>query len=387
LVVAIGAAILIASDRVLVQSLPAPSIRDSSGVRIVEYSTIKTSVPAFRITATLAEVGGLRDEPREEFDARTGHESATRFSNGNIAVAEWSTVRVVDSSGRFVRTVGRKGGGPGEVSGQIVRVCRLPGDSLLVISNNRRISIFDASGKHVRTSSLRYEIAYSCGFGGSVLGIAPDTSVTAKNIAQDAALKARRVKLFSLTYDGKGEQFIGTFDAWMRPSVINDEFSAVQHGANIYADNGSRPEIKMYALNGKLKQIVRWRDSLAPVTPQLVEELTAGRFPRNTPATVRARIMTEFKPRAFLPAYLNFFADQTGRLWVKDYWPQYRGNRYAPGYTVFAPDGALLGRFVFPEDREGRLSVTDAGSNYVVIYHESRETGVSVSVQAIALAR
>ncbi len=93
------------------QVIPQATVRDSLGIKIVEYATIKTNLQAFRITSTIATVGGLRDDPAEEIEYRTGIESSQRLSNGNIAAAEWSAVRIVAPKGRFVRMVGAKGSG------------------------------------------------------------------------------------------------------------------------------------------------------------------------------------------------------------------------------------------------------------------------------------
>lgn len=354
------------------QQLPKPMVRDSGGVRIVEYGTIKTAAPAFRIGPLLASVGGLRDDPREEIDSRTGIESAVRLSNGNIAVAEWATVRVLDASGRLVRIIGGKGGGPGQVSGQISRVCALPTDSILVISNDRRVSTFDPSGRHVVTSAFTQNVLGTCAFGAGLLGYSMVKANPADRRLGSPA--TQRVKLFHLTRDGKGGNEIGTFNAWIRPSIVSDEFSTSLHRSVLYADNGIRGEIKKYSINGKLTGIIRWHDPLISITQDLLRERPSLR----TPATASTEL------RRFLPAYRSFFVDKAGRLWVQDYWLSARNGRYAPGYTVFGSDDQLLGRYEVPEGSYSRAIVTDAGTNYVVVRMSHPEEGIAVVVQSIS---
>src|SRR5690242_2959700 len=102
--VAVCAALASPDTHAVAQAIPKPTIRDSSGVRIVEYATIKTTLPAFRVAPQfVGDVGGIRDDPKDEIEAKTGYETAVRFADGRIAVAENNTIRVLDSKGKFVR--------------------------------------------------------------------------------------------------------------------------------------------------------------------------------------------------------------------------------------------------------------------------------------------
>ena len=86
-------------------------------------------------------------------------------AGGEIYAADQmaAALRAYDSTGRFVRTIGRKGGGPGEyerVNGMVV----LPNGNVAV-SDYRRMTIFSASGEVV-TSWRTYT-----GDGGSIGGV------------------------------------------------------------------------------------------------------------------------------------------------------------------------------------------------------------------------
>jgi len=84
----------------------------------------------------------------------------------------------------------------------------------------------------------------------------------------------------------------------------------------------------------------------------------------------------------------DLFVDQVGRLWIRDYWRTATGRTAIPGYVIFASDGTLIGRYEPPRAVGiGRATVTDAGTDYIVIRVSAPDEGIRVIVQAIAPAR
>lgn len=77
---------------------------------------------------------------------------AIRMRDGRIIVANSgsSELRVFDSTGAYLRSIGREGGGPGEFRGAI-RLFPHAGDSLVVYdSGNGRFSVLDSDGRYAR---------------------------------------------------------------------------------------------------------------------------------------------------------------------------------------------------------------------------------------------
>ncbi len=74
--------------------------------------------------------------------------------NGNLAVLDRgeSNLRLFDAHGRFLRSTGRKGQGPGEFSNPTT--IRVAGNRLLVHAGGNRIAAFDLDGKHLRTTGV-----------------------------------------------------------------------------------------------------------------------------------------------------------------------------------------------------------------------------------------
>ena len=288
--------------------------------------------------------------------------------------------------------MGGRGGGPGQVNGQITHVYSLPGDSVVFIDNSRRVSVFDARGRHVRTSAFEHHVLGAAGSRGELMGYALDPSSMNKAPAAKGPV-AQRLVLFQLTRDGKPATRIGVFDGSIGTpfqSVVQDAFSAIIHGASLYADNGSRSEIKRYSLEGKLISIIRWGDPLEPLTRQMINEIAELRTPTRVPpgySSAPTNELTTLPQRPFLPAYRDLYVDKAGRLWVKDFWVTGRNGKYAPDYTVFSENGTLLGRYQLPRGEYNRASVTEAGTDYVVVMMSSRDTGVSVVVQRLLPAQ
>src|SRR5690606_28349256 len=77
---------------------------------------------------------------------------ATRLSDGTLVVANGGSLelRFYDSTGRHIRSAGRRGSGPGEFEA-ITYLRSLAGDTLLVHdARNRRVTLFAADGAYIR---------------------------------------------------------------------------------------------------------------------------------------------------------------------------------------------------------------------------------------------
>ena len=127
-----------------------PTVVDSAGIRIV------TSVAPTHVAATVAspivDVGGSGDG-NSELAFVVG---ALRLGDGRLAIADQGAraIRIFDANGKFVRAIGREGGGPGEFS-SITRLELLAGDSLAAYDGLRvTLTVFDTSGRIGRTVSL-----------------------------------------------------------------------------------------------------------------------------------------------------------------------------------------------------------------------------------------
>ncbi|HEX2079962.1 MAG TPA: hypothetical protein VHG08_19750 [Longimicrobium sp.] len=132
-----------------------PSVRDSAGIRIVQNDR-----PAWRegqgwrvAEEPLLDVGVAEGDPNQQFGRVA---DAVRLRDGTLLVADAQAneVRAFDARGRYLRTLGRAGGGPGEFRG-LDDLYLLPGDTVAAYDHQGpRLSFFAPSGTFVRSVSL-----------------------------------------------------------------------------------------------------------------------------------------------------------------------------------------------------------------------------------------
>jgi hypothetical protein len=101
-------------------------------------------------TSRAVRIGVHEGAPEYELFDATG---STRLGDGRIVVANAGAreIRYYDARGRYLRTSGRQGGGPGEFR-YLRKIYRHTADSLLAADwSVERLSLFDPSGEFVRT--------------------------------------------------------------------------------------------------------------------------------------------------------------------------------------------------------------------------------------------
>lgn len=132
--------------------------RDSSGVRIIENALPgDEESPLHRVLVAIITV-----LPYSGTDAQLSGRivSAVRTRTGNLVIADarTSSLALFDSTGRFVKLLGRKGDGPGEYQG-IVAMLRGPGDTIGVVDLHygRRISFIRENGEYLSRTLLPIE--------------------------------------------------------------------------------------------------------------------------------------------------------------------------------------------------------------------------------------
>ncbi|MCE2456082.1 MAG: hypothetical protein J4G12_09775 [Gemmatimonadetes bacterium] len=142
-----------------------------------------------------------------------------------------------------------------------------------------------------------------------------------------------------------------------------------QWGDLVVASHTSRYEIRAFRDDGTLARIVRREHVLRAPTEEdrksYIDEQLAmfAANPHLPPEMVeQARKSWESTPLAeAFPAFSRVLSDAAGNLWVREYdFP--REGRPAPLWTVFDPDGRVLG---FMETPKG-LGVVQIGEDYIL---------------------
>lgn len=271
----------------------------------------------------------LAGESRDDslFTAITGVDVDSR---GRILVGDWSAARVavLDSTGALVRTMGRRGLGPGEFRG-IGSVQALPGDSVLAYDPAAvRLSVFPPeSGRP----------AYGVNLAAALGGPAP---LSVQRTRRGDGYLALFRPPFIPTDTAPRRDFLRLLDLEGRPR--GEPVRAFPSRSFLRADGGRGFAVMpnpfgtegLYALGAADRLHLAWSDTLGvetvdlagarvggfsagyqppPVSPDDVREAAAA-LPEQMAAAFRPVLEDSVPPR--WPAMRALLADDAGRLWV-----------------------------------------------------------------------
>ena len=345
------------------------SVRDSSGIRIVANPAPLTERVLYRISETpLVDIGGLSDDPQAELAAVA---SAVRLANGNLVITQYSSqpkvseLRVFDPRGRYVRTIGRIGDGPGEFR-EIKRVFRIGGDSLLTYDGAGRVNYFDSAGRFARPETFTRPLVGRF-TDGSFLVSASYATPSRPRTPSEAAFGARdSIRLFHASASAvidSGRPFPdGARDVVSGVRVLIPYSSlpaiAVDFDRFCFAQGGAFT-ISVHAPNGKPTALIHV--SLAPVK---IKEADVARelelLLKNKPPQVVAINREKYaKHAADYPAFSSLVVDASHRLWAST---SARFGESTMRWFVFAPDGRLQGSVTLL----AKLRVLEIGTDYLL---------------------
>jgi len=362
------AALGCAGDTVKFESV---SVRDSAGIVIVENaSPVWAEDERWRLSdEPLLSIGVL--EGPEEYTLYNVN-TALRLDNGVIVVGNGGThqLRFYDSTGAFVRAVGRKGEGPGEFN-FIGPMWRLGSDSLIVVDGGRmRLAVFSTQGEFGRTFQLHQVPGISMSFPqgpladrsllavGSVIG----PGEPKEGLSREAVLYCRYdldgVFIDTLVSRPGYETYIATVagrTAWLSPPYPRSPASAVS-GGDWYYGSSDTWEIEVYSATGVLKRLIRLATPNYPVTAESIENYrrSSRESDSRVPEAMR-RVRADIPFPETFPAYRRFLVDDERNLWVAEY-------RRSPRWAVFDPEGRLVGNVGTPQNGY----VTHIGSDFVL---------------------
>lgn len=368
------------------------AVRDSAGVRIVENA--RPLLPAAR---------SWRVDPRPEVDIG-GNEAtagdtlyefvrvngAVRLSDGRIVVAVDGslTLRFYDARGRFVRSAGRDGDGPGEFR-QLMGLHALRGDTLFV-TDLGEVEYYTGDGRFARRGASRATNDQGYVWPGAVFDDGSYVGLDWNDTrAVPAGRQVRSLPLVRVSADGQRHDTIATLPAmeqvfdgrgpFGRQVVFAPAASVAAGRDRFYHGFPIRYEITVFDRNGSVLSVIR-----RAATRQRVTEAEREAYRSHTlqaalsdpyHPTTRERAERSIAQTVFAeeyPFFADLLADRTGHLWVKHY--DYRDRFMIPGrsstrtiavptrWDVFDPRGAWLCTVELP----ARFTPFEIGADYVV---------------------
>jgi hypothetical protein len=359
--------------------------RDSAGVRIIESDAPPA---AWR----LAEPAELRVGVESGAAAYQLHQVrlAARLRDGGLAVVDGASreVRFFDGDGRHLRSVGRRGAGPGEFD-NITAALLLPGDTLLLLdARNRRLTRVPAAGDSLREQPLPPQATGAL----RLVGARPDGRVVLAAeppvpFPERMGYSYVRAPLALLVVDAEAAQAdtVATVDGadgvyWADDSggMVRVTNVGLPFGyAPAYALSGSEVVLtwdagaSLAVLDdaGRLVRIVRRRDAPPqPVGRELREryvawmgELARERGAPAAEAEAAARDRLGAAPAGHMvPHFDRVAAAPDGGVWVRSASLPWERTA-AQQWTLHARNGAAVARLEVP----AALTVTQFGTGHV----------------------
>ncbi|MCC6930026.1 MAG: hypothetical protein IT359_13670 [Gemmatimonadaceae bacterium] len=340
------------------------TLRDSGGIVIAEQESVEQfTAKVVLSTRPFLDLGGVSENPDAELSPQAPWLEPVRLSDGRYAVADMQRIALFSADGRFIKGVGSQGDGPGEFQ-QVGRVCVLPDDSLLAISeNDGRLILWDSAGRHVATyARVGPVLIDSCFADGSVIvptieGGAPGDSDMSAQRGTDQS----RVAYYRVRRDGAVIANLGEFPR----SRLDAEVSYVvqvyyAHGRLIVADPRSF-QLRQYDTTGTLRSIVRLTKPPPPHRRPVFARPRPGRAPFSVtaPGVSSAAQATE-------PAFGRVLVDSLGRYWIQG------GDTETEKWTFIDAKHGIGARLAFPilKDRVTSRIVSAATDHVVVLSYD-----------------
>ncbi|MDE2796568.1 MAG: hypothetical protein OXL34_17265 [Gemmatimonadota bacterium] len=356
------------------------NIRDSAGIRIVEY--VGTPSPPM---LTLA------DEPVYTHGTRPGDYmfasidswmGGVLFPDGTAAVSDWENKEIVMLSrdGAHHDVIARAGEGPGEIGWSARLYAGSSGTFLVDDRGNRRLTLF-ADGALVRTVRVP-----SPGEGADLRarGLDAATQVLMSSGASsgrgfNAPWKPGHMARFDL--ETRRADTVASFDHVRSEPPRQDGSPFFRHFGVVGAAGGEFvhgrndiPELFWRRPDGSVRQIMRWEPEWTYTTEESRERfLTCWEsLLRDDPNRPEAIIEMDlarwrFNHVAPEPLFTTIFGDDEGRAWLW-HWEMPCHNRLR--FTVIGPDGTWLGVFE-PPDGFDLLGV--AGDHALVVVKDETD--------------
>lgn len=346
---------------------------DSAGVEIVHSREPEWVEPAGWVLSPepTLDIGSDDGDPSHELFGVTG---AIRLSNGLTMVANGRAgeIRLFDSVGAHIRTVGGLGEGPGEFR-RINGLWPFRGDSVLAWDGPlARWTVLDTAGAFSRvfSPSLR-------GPNPTALPPLDDGTVVVAGLRLDPVPgEARAMYEEFLHYDAEG-RFIDSLGQYRSfTGIVVEEGSLMSpiFDARLVRTAGtdgfwigpaSEYEIQRHDGNGRLVSRIRWDGPDRRVGAGDADTYKRGVLERFGDENARrsfAALLELLPVMDVFPAYQYAVHDRTGDIWLREYQRPGADPSNGAQWTVIAADGDWRGMITLPGD----LVPLDIGGDYVL---------------------
>lgn len=362
---------------------PTASVSDSAGVRIVSYDLTDAAVdPYARVGDHVLEIGVMDGSPDYTFsgilDVRTRQDGSVLVSDAG------GDIRIYGEDGVHIRTLGRRGDGPGEFATGPA-IVGLVGDTVFAWDGRaRRVTAFSDHGRMLETTTLLTDaigpltlVRHSDGTyvaqsrwvspaaaeeGPHDVRLELDSVVIDRRDATGAVLDTVDVLADMERVRRRQALDGGRFAMQMMPRPLTARAFLRSNGAQPIIAHNKSFELVRYDEEGRPREVLRvagaWPTVSADEIRSTLEAQLAAAAEDGEVDPRTLRVYEEFMPEQ-APTFSDVLISAEGQVWVASY--EFDAS---DGYEwlVFSATGQLHGTVRTPPD----LRVSDIGSGYLV---------------------
>jgi hypothetical protein len=264
-------------------------------------------------------------------------------SQGNVYIGDESdmAIKVFDARGKYLRSIGRQGNGPGEFQG-IYQMVPVPDGRLLVTDvQARRTSFFSPDGQFL--TSFQWKKNYSR------LYLATNSTCTVDESVFTESQNERWVKM--IDFNGEEKLSFGKFTypefkmiqitggaiAMSVPWTPTSIFTGDDKRQWLYHSPGDKYVIDVYDQQGKLFRKVDRPYAPVPVTSEDINKIKA-RYTEK-PESPGAKLFQQMELPKVKPVTDRLLVDSDGNLWLQTNEKKKEGEKELTAFDIINPDG------------------------------------------------
>jgi hypothetical protein len=366
-------------------------LADSAGVQIVTVSGLDiTAVPEWTIAAEPSvEIGSTDASGHDLHWPRT----PSRKPDGGIIIANMGSneIREFDSAGGFVRSLGRKGAGPGEFENLSWTGWLDDGSIAGYDPPNRRLTVFAPDGSVARTVTL--PLPNTSSFPEITAILANGNVLAYPGFDRVFSRGERRDTIAWMLYppDGSRADTLGMYAGAERFFYVQTDFAlsmdvpygrdafAAARGNHVVVGSSDTIALDLYDGDGALLRRIRVPLALRQVTNAEAAAQRADILEK-VPERIREgyREMQELAPRrGTFPAFTALLLDDQGGIWLR-----MPGDTGAPAteWLILSGTGAPIGRVSI----DAGLDIEEVGSDYVLVRSTDADGVESIRLHSLS---
>jgi hypothetical protein len=349
---------------------PSVVVRDSAGIKIVETSTAnRVAAPITLEERASFAVGEMEGEPQYLLSSVVG---ALQLSENVTVIANRGTneLRFYDKAGKWLKSEGREGEGPGEYE-YLRALGRCRAEGFVGFDLHWQVNAYDANGTFQEKSVLRapdgispYNLA--CDDHGHFLILGWGRGTQAPQIGfhalRDHLVLASSNGTIATDFGQRlASERIGN-ERGSRPHPAGRATLFALHNDVVYIGSGERFELELYDLTGGLRKLLRGPAIPLKTTDSVktaYTDLALARISPERQPALRNEIAKWEWPASF-PAYTKLIVDHAGVAWVRAFQLDPRASE---AWSLLDPERGYLGDVTLPAG----LSLLEAGPDYLLV--------------------